>query len=115
MERKVNEKREQLKALSKGLGQLKKIGAIDSINDGLIEIYTDNENHIFKSYRQWKEEGKQVKKGEKAFLLWGKPKAIGKNIEAEINTTEDKENEFFPIAYVFSNKQVEKKAEVQNA
>lgn len=104
MERKVNEKREELKAISKGLGVLVKEGAIDSINEGLIALYTKGEHQNFKSYRQWQAEGMQVKKGEKAFLLWAKPRGIGK---VEEKADEEKEEKFFPVAYVFSNAQVE--------
>lgn len=114
MERKVNEKRQELKALSKGVGILIKAGAVDSINEGLIEIYTKGDHKEFKSYRQWQADGMQVKKGEKAFLLWAKPKGFAK-IEDKAETAEN-EDKFFPIAYVFSNAQVEpvKIKEVQN-
>jgi len=113
MERKVNEKRQQLKALSKGIGLLIKAGAVDSINEGLIEIYTKGDHKEFKSYKKWKTDGMQVKKGEKAFLLWARPKGVGKIEDKAVQ--ENKEEKFFPMAYVFSNAQIEPlKGEQQN-
>ena len=50
-----------------------------------------------------------VRKGEKALLLWGHPKPSKQALTtANENgkTEEDAENDFYPIAYVFSNMQV---------
>jgi hypothetical protein len=64
----------------------------------------------FKKFWEWKNEGAAVKKGEKAFPIWGQP--IGKQKEEEAKskgenyTASEEENEHFPICYVFSNLQV---------
>ena len=64
----------------------------------------------FRSFRKWKENGFTVKKGEKAFLLWGQP--INKNadrLETLYNLDDaEREDIFFPVAYVFSSAQVRK-------
>lgn len=55
----------------------------------------------FKTFRQWQEAGYSVMKGSKAFLLWSrKRQVISLDPEAE-------EYEFFPIAFMFSDLQVE--------
>lgn len=98
-------KREELKAISAGYKLLVKEGAIESVNEGLAMYYAELGHKVLKSYRRWKEEGFQVKKGSKALLMWGEPKAYRKNEEQQ--QTEEKEEQFFPLAYVFSNLQVE--------
>jgi hypothetical protein len=100
--------RENLKLLSLEVKDLVEDGTFFTINDAIMETLYKNETHKeFKSYRQWKNEGYQVNKGEKAFLLWAKPKQINKPMEE--NPTDEEWEEmlkFFPIAYLFSNAQV---------
>jgi len=83
------------------------------------DVYKQTEAGItdFKTFEEWKREGATIKKGEKAFPIWGQP--IGKQKVAtaenkgEEYTATEKENKHYPICYVFSNLQVsfiEKKA-----
>ena len=64
----------------------------------------------FKKFNEWKQEGATVKKGEKAFPIWGQP--IGKQKEEEAKSkgenykATEEENERYPICHVFSNLQV---------
>ncbi len=67
----------------------------------------------FKTFKQWKDEGKLVKKGEKGFTVWTRP-LNSKKIEGEIKkgtrkpgeiSTEDFSN-FYGMAYIFHNYQV---------
>ena len=73
-------------------------------------VYKTNGITDFKKFNEWKQAGATVKKGEKAFPIWGQP--IGKQKEEEAkNKGEDykaseEENERYPICYVFSNLQV---------
>jgi hypothetical protein len=100
--------RENLKLLSLEVKDLVEDGTFFSINDAIMEtLYKDDTHREFKSYRQWKKDGYQVKKGEKAYLLWAKPKQIQKPIE-EGKSSEDLDEmvKYFPIAYLFSNAQV---------
>ena len=105
MNEEIKNKREHLKALSAGFKMLVKEGAIDSVNTGLVQYYAELGHTTIKSYRRWKEEGFQVKRGSKALLLWGEPKPIHKQEEPPKHG--EKEDSFFPLAYVFSNLQVE--------
>jgi len=69
----------------------------------------------FKKFNEWKQEGATVRKGEKAFPIWGQP--IGKQKEDEAQskgeeyTANELENRHYPICYVFSNLQVRATAE----
>jgi hypothetical protein len=105
MTQEMKNKREELKALSAGYKILVKQGAIDSINEGLAMYYAELGHKVLKSYRRWKEEGFQVKRGSKALLMWGEPQKLRK--QEETKPEDKKEPEFFPLAYVFSNLQVE--------
>ena len=63
-------RRENLKQVSRVLQLQMKSGAadFDSVNEGLIQVYSaDGVHTAFKTFQQWKEEGKSVIKGEKAF------------------------------------------------
>lgn len=102
----IQQKREELKALSAGFKILLKEGAIGSVNEGLANYYAEQGHNILHSYRQWKEQGFQVRKGSKALLMWGEPKKYGKQEEQQGTEEENKET-WFPLAYVFSNLQVE--------
>ena len=73
-------------------------------------IYKTEEITEFKKFSEWKSEGATVKKGEKAFPIWGQPIAQQKQDAAEqkgeqYNPT-DEERQRFPMCYVFSNLQV---------
>jgi hypothetical protein len=112
----ITEKREILKQLSQPLKALVKLEAVESINEGLKNIYAEQGHTVLKTIRGWNSEGKRVIKGEKALCLWGSPKKRGKKqesdntpTEANTGTTEAGENDplkFFPICFVFSNLQV---------
>ena len=97
--------RKTLIAISQGLRILVKQGAIDSVNDGLKDRYTEQHPTIkeFKTFHQWKEEGATVRKGEKAFLIWGQPRR-GEQVPEGSN--EPEEYKYWPICYLFANTQV---------
>lgn len=100
----IQEKRDILKEHSKTVAPLVKEGMYNTINEAIVkEIYQNERNQEFKTYEQWKAEGKQVRKGEKAFLVWGKPKG---SHEGEEQTAEDEKEKFFPVCFLFSNSQV---------
>jgi predicted dinucleotide-utilizing enzyme len=101
----IQQKREELKALSTPFKMLIKEGAIGSINEGLANYYSSLGHSTIKSYKQWKQEGFQVKRGSKALLFWGEPKKIEQNPETA--PKEGQKESFFPLAYLFSNLQVE--------
>ncbi len=79
---------------------------LGSVNEALKAVYAEQGHFEFNTYQGWKEMGKQVKKGEKALLFWGRPRK-GKDKEKPLANSDDfKEYEFFPLAYLFSQKQV---------
>lgn len=75
------------------------------VNDIILNyFYKDAENTEFHSYKGWQELGMQVKKGSKAFVIWGRKR---QNIDDKKAATEEKDQyKFFPLAFVFSNNQV---------
>lgn len=110
----IQQKREELKALSAPFKILIKEGAIGSINEGLATYYASLGHTTLNSYNKWKEQGFQVKKNSKALLFWGEPKPFSKGVEIKTPHTppkkdakEDDDPTFFPLAYLFSNLQVE--------
>lgn len=75
-----------------------------TINEMLLNHYSNGEDWEFNTFRQWEEKGFKVKKGEKAFLAWGRKRKV----EQDKNPEEDsKAYKFFPICYLFSEFQVE--------
>lgn len=76
-----------------------------TINQLIVEhIYTDEQHQKFNTFKGWIKDGFVVKKGEKAFLLWGRKK---QEIEKPNGDQKTEELDFFPITFVFSNNQVE--------
>lgn len=106
------EKRKQLKELSK-IARMRIAEDCEgmSVNEVLVDVfYKDEINRDFKTLHQWSNEGFKVKKGSKAFLLWGKPKPIEKEKPEQAPAdSEQDEEDFFPLCYLFSNNQVEKR------
>ena len=99
------ENRKKLIATSQALRILVKEGAIDSVNEGLKDMYTEQNPEIeeFKTFNQWKNEGATVRRGEKAFLVWGQPRRVEQVPEG---STEPEEFKYWPICYLFANTQV---------
>ncbi len=109
--RPIEEARERLKLLSLEVKDLVEDGTFETVNDAIMEtMYKSREHRTFNSFMGWKQYGKKVKKGEKAFLLWSKPKNIAKDQKPEEETeesTQDDMYKYYGIAYLFSNAQVE--------
>jgi antirestriction protein ArdC len=97
--------RKTLISMSQVLRMMVKEGAIDSVNEGLKDMYIEENPNIdeFKTFHQWKEEGATVRKGEKAFLIWGQPRHVEQVPEG---STEPEEFKYWPICYLFANTQV---------
>lgn len=108
MTEEMKAKRADLHDLSQIAKEYIKIGEADSINEGLKLIYAEDGHLELKTFKQWLSDGKVVKKGEKALLLWAKPlKEQKEEHKPEQKEEEPNGKDFFPIAYVFSNLQVE--------
>ena len=105
-------KKEQYKAnraaliqLSAAIRILVKAGAIDSVNEGLKEIYEKADPNIseFRTFWQWKDAGYTITRGSKAFLIWGQPR---KGSQVAEGATEPEEYNYWPLCYLFANTQV---------
>ena len=100
----ANEAWEKLVEMSKQVKPLVEAGTFLTTNNAIMEtIYKDANHKVFKSFSQWKAQGKQVKEGAKPFLLWSKPQG---------EETLEKENgeetfKLFSTVHLFSNAQVE--------
>lgn len=105
-------RRKALRDLCQGLRAQQLAAEQDiTVNDVLKHFYATQGHIELKTYNQWREEGYHVRKGEKAILLWGKPHASKKSKELAAQAGKDEEEareDFYPLAYLFSNKQVER-------
>lgn len=112
----AQERRAALKDLCSSLEQMVKMGMIEpsETKNGLLRQYYAMAGHKeLHTFNEWKELGYHVKKGESAILFWGKPKATTAAKEAAKAAGQDEEKakeDYFPLAYLFSNKQVQKQA-----
>lgn len=111
-QQKHRERRNHLKSLSK-IAKMRMTMDCEgmSVNEVLIqEFYTDEIHHEFKTLFQWNKEGYKVNKGAESFLVWGTPKPLKKGEEKPKNeATEEEDNDFYPLCYLFSNAQVTKR------
>lgn len=101
------EKRKNLIAISQPLQQLVKVGAIDTVNEGVIEFYKKENPDIkeFRTFHQWKRLGKTILKGSKAFVVWAQPTKIKFN-NPEKETKGEEDFQYFPLCYLFADNQV---------
>jgi len=109
------EKRKVLRTLSNAAIQAAKDLNLDpdkyKVNDLLMMfVYNPNTSYTFNTFMGWKYEGYTVKKGVKAYLLWGQPinKTRTDKTTGEIipGNDDDLEAAFFPLAYLFRDDQV---------
>lgn len=98
-------KREELKGISRVLQQAVKSGMYDSVNEGLVDMYAKQGHTTLHSFKAWLAEGYVVKKGEKALLLWAQPRTAPN--KEKIKADDKDEFSFFPLAFVFSQLQVQ--------
>ena len=113
----LNEKQAIARARRKALKDLcntlqaaaKAAGMEESPNELLREYYAQAGHTELKTFEEWKQAGFYIRKGEKAILLWGHPKPSRQAKEAAKQAgkpEEEAENDFYPLAYLFSNQQV---------
>ena len=125
--RAAQEKRDWLRAISadfqaqRDIMQLMGADYIPTINE-MLHAYYAKQNNIteLNTFDQWKEKGYQVRKGEKAYLFWGKPRAKQvkptEPTEQEEEPTEQaeqttaKKDDYYPICYLFDISQCHKAA-----
>lgn len=74
----------------------------DTVNDGLKYIYELDGHEKLNTYKQWREEGYQVRKGSEALLVWGAPRKTQQG-----DDDEGQETKFWPVCHLFSNLMVD--------
>lgn len=112
------EKRAELKVLSQSLVARRNLGEYmgnedDTVNGLLRFHYACSGYTNLKTFKEWKEAGCTVRKGEKALLIWGTPvvsKAEKQRIEElkKQGREEEAKDDFFPLCYLFAECQVHK-------
>jgi hypothetical protein len=104
------EKRETLKALSQQVKPLVKAEQYGTVNEAVIDLFYRKDGHDeFNTLWEWNQKGFKVMRGSKAFVVWGSPREL-KKTEPQPETEEDKKDDFYPLCYLFSNLQVERRA-----
>lgn len=99
---KAREKRKALIELSKVIRlQIEETEEFETVNEGLKYLYEQEGHEVLNTYKQWREEGFQVRKGSEALLIWGRPRATQQGDDDE------QETKFWPLCYLFSNLQVD--------
>lgn len=94
-----------------------------TINHIILNMIYKKENpeiSDFKKFREWKQEGATVRKGAKAFVIWGQPVAAQRREEARQKgqpqpETEAEDETRFPMCYIFADTQVITKEEKEAA
>lgn len=103
-------RRKALKDLCNELQQVAKATGVEMKPNELLRQHYAQAGHTeLKSFSEWKDAGYYVKKGEKAILLWAHPKPSreAKELAKSQGKNEDEaKNDFYPLAYLFSSKQV---------
>lgn len=98
------DRKKLLKSLSKSAKKIVEMTEDGTVNSVLIDWYKNEEHNEFHSFWGWRKKGFKVKKGAKSFFVWSKPQTAKRDQPKE---GEDEEFEFFGLAYLFSNSQVE--------
>ena len=103
-------RRQALKNLCNTLQAAAKAAGMEESPNELLRGYYAQAGHTeLKTFEEWKQAGFYIRKGEKAILLWGHPKPSRQAKEAAKQAgkpEEEAENDFYPLAYLFSNQQV---------
>ncbi len=103
---KAMEIKEQLLHNAKNDAEIHEINEL-KVNDIIVDfIHKKGEHKEFRTFKGWLKEGKAVKKGEQAFLVWGRPKAVQDQEQGKKTEGETEEDKFFPVSFIFSNAQV---------
>lgn len=114
----INPKREKLILLSAQASELREEFINNAVSEKQAEFYAEKPlnyyllNHIyqtdgateFNTFKQWKEQGRTIKKGSTAFAIWGQP--IRPKVKSETKEEEQDEYKYFPMCYLFSNLQL---------
>jgi len=106
----ARQRRAELRTLSNQLKEAVAAGMMqpseDNTINGLLRMFYAAAGHTeLKTFDEWKKAGYIVRKGQKALLLWGRPRRQDKEAD-DTNVGDATAMEFFPTCYVFSRTQV---------
>jgi hypothetical protein len=97
------------KALDMGNAKEVEIWTLIRINEIIAGWYKESSGAAeLRTFQQWAKAGYYVERGSKAFTLWGR-KRNRTLTEAKDGEVQEHEYDFFPIAYLFSDRQVKPK------
>lgn len=121
MRGKQNPRRAELSALSMQVRPLVKAGQYDNVNEAILALYSEETGvREWHTFQDWKQRGRYVKKGEKAFPIWATPRARkpeggGGNLGAlaALSGAEPQGKPWFPVCYLFHAGQVEMRSALQ--
>lgn len=100
-----------MKQMSEIAKPLVEAGQFEKLNEAIIALfYRKDGAEVFNTFQQWRKQGMQVKKGSKAVFVWAKPLSAQAADKGEPFDPE-KGNDFYPLCFLFSNLQVELRAE----
>ena len=117
-EKQISESKAELIGLSGDLKLAQQFGSLpddfdtcETVNDMLRVYYRlkfpDTAKGDMKTFKQWKEAGFSVKKGEKGFKFWTSPIKATAKTQSHEGGEGEKAYKFFNVCYLFSDKQVE--------
>ena len=122
----ANVKRAKLISLSQVAKSLVEQGDYERVNDALLGMYSDSlgvsdSREDWGTFKNWREQGYAVCKGEKGYSVWGKKRKIevkgaNEDVSSNVSTEEQevaKQMRYYPIATLFHKSQVESLAERQ--
>lgn len=90
------------------------MGKYATVNEALKAYYASKGHTDLFAYVEWQMQGFQVKKGEKALMLWSAPLKLKSAKDEQGNEVESVNNyQIHGVKNVFSNLQVEKIADLE--
>lgn len=111
-------RRAELVLLSKQISALVGLGAYDSINEGLKDMYARQGHTDLRTFKEWKADGFSVNQGEKSCMIWSKPiarKASEKKSDPDVGVVlgaddEDDTTKMFAVCHLYGRDQVHARA-----
>lgn len=103
---------ELLTSYSQEVAPLVKSGKYPNINTAIKEVIYKPMGHTeLRKFREWKVTGHKIKKGSKGLPLWARPLSVLKEERRKPDEPAEVHDgpEYFPIVYMFSNQQVERR------
>ncbi len=111
---KAKRNRAELASLSRSVKAAMEMGMFPDclrLNEALLEVYQGQTGqHDFRKFKEWKEDGYSVRKGEGAFRVWARPRKASETKEVKTPQGSDEVAdafEWFPICCLFHAGQVE--------